>query len=271
MCCSRSCAKNREQREERQHHQRAIAVGGPREGREQPDRGEQRVDHIYAREDRDLQARRDSAHEPLADGGACDVAENLGGEGQDIERHIVPGGPATAGDGDHERRADRVPRVRRVEQQPVGMDAALDDRGDIRHGGPDGNCDRDRPRRQQQEHGNEHDLRRHHHPRADLEAHDGGERIRERERKRQPEVERRRVMGDGGDRECGRDEHRDAAELDVALPVIQRLELTRPAVRHEALDRGAQGAARVEPRKLHERCIGSETAVLKLGRQAPGP
>ena len=177
-----------EQRREREHEQRADRrVGGGDRG-QQAEREQEAVDA----------ARELHLGQRLADGDARGGAQahrevgtverQLCRERRDVGRQVLPAGGLRAGDDEHDRRPEREGRVAGAEQGAARRPPAADDVG--RGGEHDRGAHEQRHERRgkQQQHRDEHELRRHRVAGADGEldpiGHDVGSDERERQRDR---------------------------------------------------------------------------------------
>jgi hypothetical protein len=228
-------AEDGQQPDERhEHEQRQHAARGRDRGQE-ADRREGDVDEDAEAEDAHLQVRRDAGAEPLAQRRDDDVDDDLRGERQQVQPPQVEVRTGAARGCEHHRGTDDVPRVAEREQRVVRVHAPGHVGGhpveqrrhdDREHGDP---------RRQREQHDDEHRLGGTGGTTADAELHAPGGHVGE-----DPggEVQRSRQRRAGRDGEAGdrEDEREPDGRRDHALARRQRCRSTGRRVAHELLD-----------------------------------
>ena len=169
--------------------------------------------------------------------------------GRSTSSAASPGSGCPSG-GDHEGRADGVPRVDEVDEGALGVEAPVVDEAPEDEPGGDG--ERHEARREHEQHRDEDELRRDGPARGDLERDARGEGVREDERCELPR--RRRVTGRNEGRHRDRDDEEGRPEGD-RRPEPTAAE-SRGAARARLLDQLGDGRVDVGGRRGHEQRIG---------------
>ena len=189
-------------------------------------------------------------------------------------------GPGFPGGGEHDDRADRVPRVQRNEQHLLEWQASPEQVGGSADEEPGADRERDVPERQQEEHRDEHEGSRQREAGAHLEAcvRRGG--IRQDQADDRDETRRARRREQEGQSTCGREKGAREEEARIEAPAARPLGLAfadGPDVpvdvriegrsRRSALGRNGRGRSR------HAAKIGIPALLLdaREGRPAKDP
>ena len=233
------------EREHGGHRERLVAAG---RGREQPDRGEQRVDEVDPAEGDELGPHLDAQPDAQADGGHAEVDEELRGERGQQDEALHGEGTGQPDGGEQQGRGDAEPRIGEREDGPLRRAPAGDDARHADEHVRGRHQQRHQGRRQEQQHRHEHEL---HGPRAagadvELDQQDGAAQPDEPGGPRR--VERLAAGQEHGHGEGGREEQRAQRRLRPQLPAC------------------VQGRA---PPLVHQR--GGEVVVPSAGRRRRAP
>ncbi len=217
--------EDRDQRDGREREQRGGRHPARGDRREQPERGEQRID---AEDDAELGERVARAHpeaQPEARDGHGRLDGELGGERERVHRPQRPVGLLRPERDQHDRRRQRPGRVRERERharEGAAPAQRIDERGEQEGQGAE---QRDERRRQQQQHGHEHRLR------GDRVAGAGGELHAREHRERDGEGQRERQVELARGRRARRQHDRAEQHQRGEQRAPERLAHPRPAQR----------------------------------------
>ena len=219
-----------EQPGEREDEQDAGQVVQAGVAGEEADRRQAGVDQHHVGEDLDLQVGRDAAGGGLAQRRGGGVEQAAAQQRQAQQRKVGEAELRRAGDDEHERRSERVPRVGDGEEQSQRRAAAAHQVGQAREDQAGGHQQRHGGRRQQHEHRHEHQLRREDVAGADRELDPRDQRVERDEHDGGRDVEARQRAGheqerDGAQREqqTGHDLRQELAAVDTARPRLPGL------------------------------------------------
>jgi hypothetical protein len=184
-----------DEREDEQERRRRVDC---HQRDQEADRRQGEVDDVDPAHEADSRERRDAVAEPRVRGPACEVEHELRAQRRDIDRPVPQSRISLPERGEDEHRPERVPGVRHRESDALEVHPAADVLREPSE--QQARCDDERhpADRRQEEHRDEHELRRDRGSGSELELDPGGDCIR-------PDQDDDR---DGVRRAAGRDEQR---------------------------------------------------------------
>ena len=194
--------------------------------------------------------------------GSC-IERKLRQERDDVDGHVVPARRTGSREADDESGPDAVPGRREENRHALAVAVRSDVLDQATEQQAGGDAERHDARRQEKEHREEHELRRHRRPGADLELDLGDHGVQRDQEERHAERERRlRGNGESAGEGC-EDERRPEQERHGSLapeqarahPLARRRDLRRVGQRPRDLGRALRGLG-AHPRGIGERAVG---------------